>query len=76
MNWNHWIRQAHHLLSMAFTVTVVANILVIASGQRKAPPPWVTYSPRIPLALLTLSGQYLFVRPQDAQWRGGRSAKE
>jgi hypothetical protein len=28
MNWNTWIRQGHRWLSIAFTVTVVANLVV------------------------------------------------
>ena len=60
MTWNHWIRQIHRWLSIAFTVTVVANIVVMTQGQ---PPAWVTYSPLLPLALLfdgdaTLLGQH------------------
>jgi hypothetical protein len=34
------------------------------------PPPWVTYSPLLPLALLLLTGLYLFVLPYATQWRG------
>ena len=45
---------------MVFTLTVVANFVVRAQGQ---PAAWVTYSPLLPLALLLLSGLYLFVLP-------------
>jgi hypothetical protein len=61
LNWNKWIRQTHSWLSMAFTVTVIANIVALAQGGM--PPPWVTYSPLLPLALLWLTGMYLFVLP-------------
>jgi hypothetical protein len=60
------IRQAHRWLSIAFTLTVIANFVAIARG---APPAWVTYSPLPPLALLLLSGLYLFVLPQLNRWR-------
>jgi len=73
LNWNKWIRQIHRWLGVAFTVTVIANIVVM-SLQPGQPPNWVTYSPLLPLALLWLSGMYLFVLPYAAKWRGGRRA--
>ena len=72
MNWNSWIRQTHRWLSIAFTVTVIANFVQIARGGGN-PPNWVTYSPLLPLALLLFSGLYLFVLPYSAKWRRGRS---
>ena len=57
---SRWIRQIHRWLSMAFTVTVIANFIALSQGQ---PPAWVTYSPLLPLALMLLSGLYLFVLP-------------
>jgi len=69
MNWSHWIRQAHRWLSVAFTVTVIANFAAMTRGQ---PPAWVTYSPLFPLALLLFTGLYLFVLPYGARWRRGR----
>jgi hypothetical protein len=56
---------------MAFTVTVIANIVVLSLGEGQ-PPAWVTYSPLLPLALLLLTGLYLFVLPYATRWRGGR----
>ena len=55
MNWNTWIRQIHRWLSIVFTVTVIANFMVLAEGDGM-PPPWVTYSLLLPLALLLFSG--------------------
>jgi len=71
MNWNHWIRQTHRWLSIAFTATVIANFAAMTQGQ---PPAWVTYSPLLPLALLLFSGLYLFVLPYAARRRSGRRA--
>lgn len=67
-----WVRQTHRWVSIAFTVTVVANFVSMAlrPGQ---PPNWVTYSPLPPLALLLFSGLYLFVLPYTARRRSGRS---
>jgi hypothetical protein len=68
MNWNKWVRQIHRSLSIVFTVTVIANFVALARGT---PPPWVTYSPLFPLALLLLSGLYMFVLPYVATRRSG-----
>jgi hypothetical protein len=71
MNWNKWVRQSHRWLSIAFTVTVIANFVALAQGAGM-PPPWVTYSPLLPLALLLFSGLYLFALPYAAKRRSGR----
>lgn len=73
MNWSTWIRQTHRWLSIVFTVTVVANIVAMAQGTGM-PPPWITYSPLPPLALLMFTGLYLFVLPHAAKWRSARRA--
>jgi hypothetical protein len=70
--WSHWIRQSHRWLSMAFTLTVVANFVVRASGE---PPAWLTYSPLLPLFLLLFSGLYMFALPYARQWRGTRASR-
>ena len=69
MKFNKWVRQSHRWLSIAFTVTVLANFAAMSRGQ---PPAWVTYSPLLPLALLWFSGLYLFVLPYAIRWRGAR----
>ena len=66
MNWSSWIRQFHRWVSIAFTLTVIANFAVMARGT---PPAWVTYAPLLPLALLLFSGLYLFALPYAARWR-------
>ena len=71
MNWNKWIRQSHRWVSMVFTLTVIANFVALSQGG--TPPPWITYSPLLPLALLMFSGLYLFMVPYAARWRSGRS---
>ncbi len=69
MNWNHWMRQIHRWMSMAFTVAVIATFVALS---REEPVVWVSYVPLLPLALLLLTGLYLFVLPYAARWRGGR----
>ncbi len=66
MNWNSWIRQSHRWLSIAFTLTVMANFAVRVFAE---PPAWVTYSPLPPLFLLLFSGLYMFVLPYVANSR-------
>jgi len=62
VNWSQWIRQTHRSVSIAFTITVIANFIALAQGTGM-PPPWITYSPLLPLALLLFSGLYLFALP-------------
>ena len=66
-----WIRQIHRWLSIAFTLTVLANFVAMTRGQ---PPAWVTYSPLLPLALLLFSGLYLFALPYLNRPRGSGPA--
>jgi hypothetical protein len=68
MIWNKWVRQIHRWLSVAFTVSVIITFIALS---QKNPVIWVSYVPLFPLALLTLSGLYLFVLPYTAKWRSG-----
>lgn len=65
-----WARQLHRWVAIAFTATVIVNFVVRAKAE---PPPWVTYSPLLPLGVLLLTGLYLFVLPYTATWRSGSS---
>ena len=67
MNWNKWVRQIHRWLSIAFTLTVIANFIAMGLGN---PPAWVVYSPLPPLFLLLFTGLYMFVLPYAIKWRG------
>jgi hypothetical protein len=71
LKWNDWIRQTHRWLSIAFTLTVIANFIALAQGAGM-PSPWVTYSPLPPLALLLFTGLYLFALPYATRWRRRR----
>jgi len=57
---NKWVRQLHRWVAVAFTVTVVAAVVALT---RRDPVEWVSYLPLLPLALLLLTGLYLFVLP-------------
>ena len=72
MNWNKWIRQTHRWLSIAFTVAVIVNIVNIVATGQKEPAVWVGLLALLPLALLLLTGLYLFVLPYATKWRSGR----
>jgi quinol-cytochrome oxidoreductase complex cytochrome b subunit len=61
------IRQLHRWLSIAFTVGVLANTIVIFMlGKGQQPPFWMYLLALIPLFLLLFSGLYLFVLPYVA----------
>ena len=60
MKWNYYVRQAHRWLAVAFTLAAIAAFVAMS---REEPVAWVSYLPLGPLALLQLSGLYLFVLP-------------
>jgi hypothetical protein len=66
-----WVRQIHRWLSIAFTMAVIVTFIALA---QKEPIVWVSYVPLIPLALLMLTGLYMFVLPYVTKWRSGRGA--
>ena len=72
MNWSKWIRQIHRWLAIAFTAIVIGIFAALGLGQE--PAQWVYFLPLLPLALLMLTGLYLFVLPYAARWRIGRGA--
>jgi hypothetical protein len=72
MNWSKWIRQTHRWVSIAFTLTVIANFVVLGMKHGQQGPDWITYSPLLPLALLLLTGLYMFALPYTTKWRTGR----
>jgi hypothetical protein len=72
VNWNTWIRQTHRWVSIAFTVSVIVTFVAL---QRPKPIVWVSYVPLLPLAVLAVTGLYLFAVPYFSRWRGGRRAE-
>lgn len=69
MTWNKWIRQFHRWMSVAFTLVVAA--IFSALGLGREPEEWVYFLPLFPLALLLLTGVYLFALPYATRWRSG-----
>ncbi|MEV4280125.1 hypothetical protein [Actinoplanes xinjiangensis] len=60
MTWNNRIRRLHRWTSAVFTATVVLTFVALA---QKEPIVWVSYVPLLPLAVLMISGLYLFALP-------------
>ena len=75
MRMSKWVRQFHRWVSIAFTLTVIANFVALGMGQGQPPPPWVTYSPLLPLFVLLFTGLYMFVLPYAARWRQRKEGK-
>lgn len=71
MNLKKWIRQTHRWLSIALTMAVIINLVAVLQGR---------YNKKLGLmavavlALLWLTGVYLFVRPYVTKWRRGALA--
>ena len=66
MSFNQWMRQIHRWLAIVFTLTVIANFVVMSQGT---PPMWLTYSPLPPLFLMMATGLYMFALPYAARRR-------
>ncbi len=71
MNWNKWIRQTHRWVSIFFTVAVIVNGIAVARGKYSNALGLLALTP---LALLLLTGLYLFVLPYFAKSRRTRVA--
>ena len=69
LNWSKWVRQTHRWLSIAFTVAVVVNIVAIALKKYSG---GIGLLAVLPLALLLVTGLYLFVLPYATRWRSGQ----
>ena len=53
------IRLSHRWLGIILTLSILANFVAMAFGP---PPTIIVYAPLVPLALLMLSGLYMFFR--------------
>lgn len=71
MNWNKWIRQFHRWVAIVFTLTVIVVFIALAQEN---PVVWISYVPLFPLALLLITGLYLFALPYALKRRGGARA--
>jgi heme A synthase len=71
LNWNKWIRQTHRWVSTVFTLAVIVNGVTVVQGKYNAKLGLMAVAI---LALLFLTGLYLFVLPYAARWRSPRRA--
>lgn len=55
-----FIRQFHRWTSAAFMLSVIATTIALS---QKEPVMWMSYVPLAPLALLSLTGVYMFFKP-------------
>ena len=72
MNWSKWIRQTHRWLSIVFTVAVLINGVTVVQGKYNAK---LGLSAVAVLALMFLTGMYLFVLPYATRWRADRAQR-
>ena len=60
MSVSHRMRQWHRLLSLAFTLAVIANIVAM---MIPGSPQWIGFLALVPLIPLLITGIYLFLLP-------------
>lgn len=61
-----FVRQFHRWTSVFFVLSVIATSIALAQAE---PIVWMSYVPLLPLALLALTGIYMFFQPYAAKWR-------
>lgn len=66
MNWNRWIRQTHRWFSVAFTLAIIVNLVAVVEGKYNNKLGLLAVAP---LAVMFLTGLYLFVLPYATKWR-------
>jgi hypothetical protein len=66
LNWTNFIRQFHRWVSAAFVLAVIATTIALAQEK---PIQWMAYVPLLPLALLAITGVYMFFLPYMAKSR-------
>jgi hypothetical protein len=71
LNWNRWVRQLHSWLSIAFTLVVIFNGVAVLKHRYTN---WMGLLAVATLALMFLTGMYLFVLPYFTKSRSGRRA--
>jgi hypothetical protein len=69
LKFSAWVRQIHRWLSIAFTLGVVVNTVIIFGRREAQPAFWVYLLALVPLFVLLFTGLYLFVLPYAAKRR-------
>lgn len=65
---SNFVRKFHRWVAALFVLSVIATTMALSQPE---PMIWMSYVPLFPLALLALSGIYLFVLPYLPQRRSG-----
>lgn len=73
MGVNRTIRQVHRWTSIIFAAIVIAIFAMLGMGQQ--PVEWVYYLPLPPLAVLLLTGLYMFALPYLGKRRSAVAAE-
>ena len=68
-SWSRWLRQLHRWVAVVFTVSVVVTTIALMQAE---PVIWVSYVPLFPLALLLITGLYMFALPYTSRRRAAR----
>jgi hypothetical protein len=68
---NMSFRQIHRWTSVVFTASIIVTVIAL---MQEEPLVWVSYVPLLPLAVLLLTGLYLFALPYATRWRLSRRA--
>ena len=61
MTFHHFARQSHRWLSIIFTLMSIVLWVMLGFGMNV--PQWAYFLPLLPLALMMLTGLYMFFRP-------------
>ena len=76
MRFNSWTRQCHRWIAVAFTLLVLANIVINITGAGgETVALWVGLTTLVPLVLLMVSGLYLFMLPYLGQRKGRQASR-
>lgn len=67
MSWNRWVRQTHRWVSILFTIAVIVSGIAVIKGKYNAKLGLVAV---FFLALMFVTGMYLFVLPYVGKRRG------
>lgn len=68
MSWNAGIRQVHRWTTIVFTAAVI-YVTVVVNTAKQEPAEWVYLLPLAPLALLFLTGAWMFALPWVDRFR-------
>ena len=67
---SRWVRKIHRWLAIVFTATVIIAFVGVTQPDLA----WLYYLPLAPLALMLITGLYLFVLPYVGKRRRGQNS--